>query len=400
MNAPTRRRPTYPDADLIVVGLGPAGRALTHRAANRGFDVVAVDPHPSRRWTPTYSAWADELPSWLPTSVIGSLTHTPAAWTTKAHTIDRKYCVLDTPGLQDALDAPSARTVAATASKLTPTSVTLADGSVLSARTVVDARGSAGVSGLAEQTAFGVVVARDIGEPVLEGTGAWFMDWRRDNGTRPSDIPSFLYAVSLDADRILLEETCLVGKPPLDPRELQSRLRNRLVNRGVTLTGAETIERVRFAVQSPTRGEGERGVLRFGARSSTMHPATGYSVAASLATTDAVLDALGSRRLRPSMSVWTVGRLRGLGLRTALGLSPELVPQFFASFFDLPVALQKAYLSGHSDALGTARAMTAMFPTLPTEARLAIARTLVDRGARKRTETRSRVDIPPASRES
>ncbi len=359
------------------------------------MDVVAVDPHPARRWTPTYSAWLDELPGWLPDSVIATVTDTAAAWTTKRHSIDREYCVLDTPALQDALVAPAARTLTGSAVHVTATSVTLSDGSVVHADTVVDARGSAGAPGLAEQTAFGVVVDREVGEPVLDGSGAWFMDWRRDNGAAASDVPSFLYAVSLDDESILLEETCLVGRPPLDPRVLQTRLRTRLASRGVTLTGSEPIERVRFAVQAPPRASTERGVVRFGARSWAMHPATGYSVAASLAATDDLVDALGRQRRTRSLSIWTVGRLRELGLRTALGLEPELVPEFFASFFDLPISLQRSYLSGRSDAVGTAHAMTRMFPTLPTPARVAIARTLAGRG-----NTRTKVDITPASRES
>ncbi|MGB7384979.1 MAG: lycopene cyclase family protein, partial [Rhodococcus sp. (in: high G+C Gram-positive bacteria)] len=93
MSAPL---PGSHSAEVVVLGLGPAGRALTHRAAAAGLDVIAIDTHPARRWTPTYSAWLDELPEWLPRAVIASVTDTPAAWTTKRHAIDRTYCVLDT----------------------------------------------------------------------------------------------------------------------------------------------------------------------------------------------------------------------------------------------------------------------------------------------------------------
>lgn len=366
-------------ADIVVVGLGPAGRALTHRAAVAGLDVVAVDPHPDRRWTPTYSSWADELPDWLEPSAVRSTTHTPAVFTTKRTSIARTYCVLDTDGLQRALSANEVPVHAAHAVEVTSSTVTLADGTVVTGRTVVDARGTTGLVGLAEQTAYGVVVDHETAQPVLDGVGAWFMDWRRDNGAEASDVPSFLYAVDLGGDAVLLEETCLVGKPALGFSVLQDRLRTRLLARGVSLTGGETVERVRFPVQPPPRTRGERGVVRFGARSSMMHPATGYSVAASLAAADDVVDAVSRRRRVGSLSMWTVQQLRNLGLRTALGLAPESVPDFFASFFDLPVASQAAYLSGRSDAVGTAVAMSRMFPTLPTEARLAIARTVVGR---------------------
>ncbi|RRQ28941.1 lycopene cyclase [Rhodococcus sp. Eu-32] len=359
--------------------MGPAGRSLMHRAEASGIDVLGIDAHPNRTWTPTYSAWADELPSWLPLSVAASSTTRPAAWTTRRQAIERTYCVLDTPALQRALVVDPARVVAATATDVRCHQVTLADGRVIHGRTVVDARGSVGMAGLAEQTAYGVVVERHVGEKLLEGEGAWFMDWRSDNGSDPADTPSFLYAVALDEHRILLEETCLVGAPALTSDVLRDRLVQRLSTRGLDLTGDEAVERVKFAVQPPPRDRADRGVRRFGARSSSMHPATGYSVAASLATTDAFLATVTSGRSKHSPSIWAVQRLRNLGLRTALNLEARQIPDFFASFFELSVPLQTAYLSGGNDLRGTLGAMMRMFPTLPPSARLAIARTVAGR---------------------
>ena len=346
-------------ADVAVVGLGPAGRAVAHRCAVAGLDVVAVDPHPARRWTPTYSAWADELPSWLPEKAVASIARKPAVWTDRHRVIDRTYCVLDTPALQSALILDSVRVLAGTAVDVTGSRVTTADGTVVDARHVVDARGTRDSRDLAQQTAYGIVVERQRAEPILEGSDAWFMDWRTDNGALPGEAPSFLYAVALDDDRILLEETCLVGRPALE------------------------LAILRISVEPPPRARadtGRRGPLLFGSRSNLMHPATGYSVAASLAAADHVVEGFrgGSRssRSRP-VHIWTVQKLRNLGLRTALSLEPDMVPQFFSSFFSLPVELQRSYLSGHDDAVGTMTAMLKMFPTLPASARLAIARTIV-----------------------
>ncbi|MDJ0394920.1 lycopene cyclase family protein [Rhodococcus sp. G-MC3] len=365
-------------ADLVVVGLGPAGRALTHRASAHGLDVIAVDPNPDRRWTPTYSAWKDELPFWLPASVIGTSTDDPAVWTTRRQSIDRTYCVLDTLALQTALRVDNARLVTGTAQRITSSDVTLTDGTIVSGATVVDARGTIGMPRLAEQTAYGVIVPREVAEPLLESAGAWFMDWRHDNGTDPGAVPSFLYTVRSSEESILLEETCLVGRPALDIRVLRDRLHIRLRARGLVLSGSESVERVRFPVQPPPRKLGEDDVVRFGSRSPMMHPATGYSVAASLAAVDDLVDAVRRGRRVGSLQIWAVQRLRNLGLKTALALDPALVPQFFASFFDLPVALQASYLSGRSDAAGTVHAMIRMFPTLPTATRLAIARTVLN----------------------
>ncbi|OZE94468.1 lycopene cyclase family protein [Rhodococcoides fascians] len=366
-------------ADVVVVGLGPAGRALSARASAAGMTVIAVDPHPDRTWTPTYSAWSDELPGWLSPDVVATRTSSPTVFTTARRSIERPYCVLDTAALQRSLRSDAVQEVQAHAESVRAHSVTLADGTLLGAGTVVDARGTIGEIGLAEQTAFGIMVPRDVAAPALDGVDAWFMDWRRDNDAAPTDVPSFLYAVSTDPETVLLEETCLVGRPALSFAVLEERLRTRLRNRGVVVSGAEPVERVRFPVQPPPANGAERGVVRFGARSSMMHPATGYSVAASLTAADEVVDYIRRGERVGSLSIWAVQKLRNLGLRTALGLQPELVPHFFASFFDLPVALQRAYLSGRADPKGTALAMTRMFPTLPTEARIAIARTVAGR---------------------
>ena len=40
-------------ADVVIVGGGPAGRALATRCIARQLTVVVVDPHPHRVWTPT-----------------------------------------------------------------------------------------------------------------------------------------------------------------------------------------------------------------------------------------------------------------------------------------------------------------------------------------------------------
>ncbi|MDQ0283196.1 lycopene cyclase family protein [Rhodococcoides fascians] len=369
-------------ADVAVVGLGPAGRAIAHRCATAGMDVLALDPHPSRTWTPTYSAWADELPSWLSESAIASTARRPAVWTDRHRVIDRMYCVLDTHALQASLSLDLVRVRAGTAVDVTGTRVTTVDGTVVTARHVVDARGTLDSRDLAQQTAYGIVVERERAEPILEGSDAWFMDWRTDNGVRPGEVPSFLYAVALDDHRVLLEETCLVGRPALHLDVLRTRLHHRLARRDLVPTGTEDVERVRFSVEPPPRSRlhtPRSGPVLFGSRSNLMHPATGYSVAASLASADHLVDGLrtgkpGSRR---ALHTWTVQKLRNLGLRTALSLEPEMVPQFFASFFSLPVELQRSYLSGHDDAMGTMTAMLRMFPTLPVSARLAIARTVV-----------------------
>jgi lycopene beta-cyclase len=206
----------------------------------------------------------------------------------------------------------------------------------------------------------------------MDATDTWFMDWRRDNGTGPDASPSFLYAMPLGDGTTLLEETCLVGRPALDQRELRRRLETRLRNRGIEVTGTERVERVRFPVES-FRIEGA-----FGARGALMHPGTGYSVAASLATADKVAAALADgksvdRALWPA-SARAVDRLRRIGLDALLTLEPAQVTPFFEAFFDLSVRHQRAYLSGRNDLPGTAAAMRSLFLAVPPDVRRVLLR--------------------------
>lgn len=352
--------------EVIVCGLGPAGRAVAHRALAAGREVTVIDPHPDRVWTPTYAAWADELPRWLDSGVVAASVDAPMAWAVREHRIDRVYQVLDTAALQSSLTLDGATVIADRAVEVDARVVRTAAGRTCTGQ-VVDARGLARSPRRAEQTAYGVVVARDQREQTL------FMDWRPDNGADPDDPPSFLYAVPLGADSVLFEETCLAGRPALAPEVLRRRLEHRLRARGIALTGSEPVERVRFPVQGGKPGHG-----RFGAACGLTHPATGYSVAAALAAADTVV---------AGGTVWTpraraVAALRRAGLRALLDLPPREIPVFFEVFFGLPASLQLSYLSGHGDLGGTLAAMRALFADLPPHLRRTVVTSVIGAAGR------------------
>ncbi len=335
--------------DLVVCGLGPAGRALAHRSLARGMRVSVVDPFPGKPWTATYSAWVDEVPYWLP--LLGTVVAQPLVWTTRTQRVPRPYLVFDTAALQDALHLDGAHTITDRAVEVTANTVTLASGARLHADRVVDARGVRPSRLLAQQTAYGVVVEADH-EP-------FFMDWRPDNDAGPGALPSFLYAVPTPAGT-LLEETCLVGRPPLPLGELRRRLDARLRARGIS-GAVRATEKVRFAVTG-----GRPGRNRYGTAGAFVHPATGYSVAAALQLADA------SELWPPAARA--VHALRHAGLRALLRMPPADVPEFFAAFFDLPVELQRAYLSERANLPGTAAAMRDLFAHVPTRLRTILVR--------------------------
>jgi lycopene beta-cyclase len=360
-------------AQVVVLGLGPAGRAIASACAAGGLAVTAVDPHPWAPWRATYGAWSDELSAGVPGAARISQ---PGAWTTHQHHLARSYSVLDTLGLQRSLDLSAVEVLGGTA---TADGRCLTDGTPLRARITIDARG-ASASGRTQQTAYGVLVDRSAALPVLDGADALFMDWRTDTGAGPDEAPSFLYAVPLSADQVLLEETSLARRPGFPLGELAQRLRIRLAARGLQLRGDEPVERVRFALDTPLPGREWMGRtpsgVRFGAAAPLVHPASGYSVAAALRLAPLIAEIIAAggtaadvQRLIWSRRARAVHALRLRGLRSICALSPPEVPAFFAAFFALPVALQRSYLSGREDLTGTATAMRAVLPLLPTTTR-------------------------------
>ncbi|MEO9221001.1 MAG: lycopene cyclase family protein [Mycobacteriaceae bacterium] len=361
-----------------ILGLGPAGRAVASACASAGLAVTAVDPHPWAPWRATYGGWVDELPDAVPRAATVTR---PTAWTSQRQEIPRMYSVLDNAALQQSLDLSGVRVVTGTANGTV-------DGDLAGARLIIDARG-ASASGRTQQTAYGVVVDRARAECVLDGDAALFMDWRTDHGAGPDEAPSFLYAVPVGGDRMLLEETSLARRPGLGYDVLAQRLKTRLAGRGLQLGGDERMERVRFALDTPLPAREWAGrapsVVRFGAAAPLVHPASGYSVAATLrlAPRIAAIIASGGTAADVQDLIWSpralaVHALRLRGLRAVCALSPAEVPHFFAAFFALPVALQRSYLSGRDDLAGTAAAMWGLFPRLasPTRGRLVRAAVL------------------------
>ena len=172
---------------------------------------------------------------------------------------------------------------------------------------------------------------------------------------------------------MLLEETSLARRPGLPMAQLEDRLSARLARHGVDTAPG----RPRWSAStspSTTARHRAAGVLGFGAAAPLMHPATGFSVAATLRLAPAVADALAAHlpgdprgALAAAQAVlWppaaqAVHLLRRRGLEALLRMPPEEVPAFFEVFFALPEHHRWAYLTGRDDLLATVAAMNALF---------------------------------------
>ncbi|AKK30048.1 lycopene cyclase family protein [Mycobacterium sp. EPa45] len=365
--------------DVLVVGGGPAGSALAGACARRGLDTGLLDPSPARPWTATYGLWSRELPDDLPESVVAARAAGRAIAVTD-HRLGWEYAVLDVPALQThlagQLTGVRIHTGRAVGSP-EPGVVALADGTQLRASVVVDAGGRArpldpatrrGTP--AEQTAYGLIVDEDKAAPFTAPGEALFMDWRRDHGE--DGWATFLYAVPLGEGRVLLEETSLARRPGLPLSTLRRRLHARLAHQGVRLPDELRSEKVSFRVDHP-RHRGP-GVLGFGAAAPLIHPATGFSVAASLQLAPKVAAAVAThladgpeRALAEAReTVWSAGaravhRVRRIGLEALLRMPPADLPGFFEQFFTLPERHRWTYLTARDDIWGTLAAMGCLF---------------------------------------
>ncbi|MCF8610647.1 lycopene cyclase family protein [Gordonia sp. HY285] len=358
--------------DVAVVGAGPAGRVLAHRALAAGLRVAVVDPAPDRRWSATYGVYTADLPDWFDSSVIAAAAPSVTVFTPTEQVVPHAYAILDTALFQDALTLDAADVFDRYAATLSARLVTCADGSHVRARHVVDARGARAADHPARprQTAAGSVAHSDDPTMVL-------MDWRPAHRLPLTGAPaSFSYRVALGGGRRLVEETCLVGAPPIDVDVLAERNRLRTAQPRVD-------EVVDFPLLADTRpwARAANSPLRFGAAGGLMNPATGYSVGQSVRASDVVVEAILAGR-DPHEALWSTRarlayRLRTLGLRVLLSLRPDELVAFFDAFFRTDPVLQHRYLCGRDDAVGVLRTMAAVFAQAPMPLRVRVAASTV-----------------------
>ncbi|MCT1884380.1 lycopene cyclase family protein [Dietzia cinnamea] len=376
--------------DVAVVGLGPAGRALASRCAAAGLTVLALDPRPDAPWHQTLSVWADQVPPWLRPEACGIdvLAHrvsSPALYAPGRAVLQREYAVLDNDALRRALPLGSGVTVEREA-------VDDAGLRDLTARAhrVVDCRGAGGRLNQGPlQTAYGIVVDAADAAPALGGEAALFMDWRTDYARGRGDDdevgPSFLYAIPLSADRVLLEETCLAGLPAPDPAVLASRLRSRLAGRGVPSAAIDdplSVERVHIPLLPRPGGSGNPLVEAFGTAGGHGHAATGYSVAAMLAAVPAAVLALGAGHPLPAPRSPLSTTLHGVGLRALLRADDRTLRALFAAFGRLDGCRQRWFLDGASPSHQVAAAMWDMWVTMPVRDKAGMVAAVLRRSAR------------------
>lgn len=341
------------EVDVCVVGLGPTGRALAHRAMRAGMTVTAIDPRPERLFPPTFSCWIDELPDWLPREVIASRIEAPVVWTKTEHRIERPYAVLSKQGLFDALSLEDATVIAGRASRVDAHEVELGDGTVVRAAAVFDTRGLPTTGQRRAASAHGIFVDEETAAPMVRAGEGLLLDWRPENGAGPDEPPSFLYSVPLGDGTVIFEETSLGLRGGMPQHVLRKRTLARLAAHGITLTGEEPTEAAHYPLDQPPPRKGTARAIEFGSRGGMMHPCTGYSVADSLALVDTAVQAVREGK-DPVAALWPwqarlVYWMRMRGLYGLGRLTTEQSISMFEAFFTESERGQHALLSAHAD---------------------------------------------------
>lgn len=385
-----------PALDVVVAGAGPAGLSAAAACAAAGLRTALVAPS-LRPWPHTYCLWGEELATaaeGLGLDAAAVAATWPAVTVRTAaggeQRLGRRYARLRNDVLHAALvDRARAHgalvvpgRVAALRAEGGGEVAVLADGTELRARTVLDARGAG--PGTAQQRAWGEVVAGPVDALVPPGT-ALLMDWTALHD--PGLPPAFLYGLPLDDGTTLLEATSLAARPPVPLPDLRSRLTALLGTAG--LTPVARPERVAIPLDARPRRCGPGTPL--GAAAGLVHPATGYSVGASLRLgpqVAAVLAAGGDRRAARH-AVLTARRrataaLLGVGREVLLPLDADATDAFFAAFFTLPERSWAAYLSTEASPAEVAAAMARTFAVLPATQRRSLLRTVARVGRPRR----------------
>jgi lycopene beta-cyclase len=305
----------------------------------------------------------------------------------RRHEAARTYVQIDNRRLQqqlrDRLAATGGSVVAGSARAVEGGRVEIEDGGRrhgVEASLVIDATG-ADTPFVLRERAQGVAAVQSAYGLVAEVTGmpnqgaAVLMDWsgpdRRD--------PSFLYALDYGGGVWLVEETSLAHRPGLSDGELERRLQERLAMIGAQIISVQRVERVRFPMDVPMPMV-PQVVVAAGAAAAIVHPATGYSVAASLRIAGDLAAAI-ARSPGDAKASWAAvwprrriaaRRLERYGMERLLTMDQRTTRAFFDAFFSLPPHRQAAYLGGTATPGELSVAMARVFAASPWRVRRAL----------------------------
>lgn len=396
--------------DVVVLGAGPAGLLFARDLAANGLSVIVVSPRVRRALAASYGLWRDEAEA----GGIGDCLE--AVWPRatvrisdeRAHVLERPYARVAPARLLDKLRAQAlareVRFLEEAADELVHddegTTVRLEAGGELRTRLVVDATGHAArfiarerSAVHASQMSYGVYLD-DAYLPWDDGS-ALLMDLRPALPDEDERQPSFLYALLRPDGHALVEETSLVGAPPVPERELERRLRARMARLGVR--GREVGEEISCLPLGRPLPDLEQRVLGFGAAGGLVHPVTGNMLPAVLSQSRPLADELARAfddgTLAPALAprgwraLWTEERreareIQVIGMEVLRLLDGEHLRGFFDTYFTTSGERWSSLLGFDADADETGAALERVVHAFPFGLKLRASRAIRRRGRR------------------
>ena len=373
-----------PEPDLLLVGGGLANGLLALRLSQTrpDLDVRIIEAADRLGGAHTWSFFERDLTpeqqAWIAPLIVhrwpGYSVHFPS----ESRRLSSGYASVTADRFDGVIEAalPGRIRFNASVATVAPTKVTLADGTSLGARVVIDGRGPTATPdlmlGFQKFVGLEVRLAQPHGlaEPII-------MDATVDQ----AEGYRFLYVLPFDARTLLIEDTRYTDGDALDRATLRQGVLDYAARQGWTV---ETILReeegvLPIALDGDIRAHLKRmgPTAQTGLRAGLFHPTTGYSLPDAVRLADRVsdrglaVDDIASEIAKYALNVWASrGFYRLLDRMLFRAAQPELRYRVLERFYRLPQPLIERFYAAGSTLADKARILSGK-PPVPLGAALA-----------------------------
>jgi lycopene beta-cyclase len=358
--------------DVAFAGMGLANALAAVRVATLRpeLNIAGFDTHVSVGAGRTWSFFAPDVTpaqlAWLRPLLRSEWPAYEVRFPGFRRVVPTPVCTLSGPALGRAL---TGLTRAADIAEVSPDRLTLADGSSVAARTVLDGRGAR------PSSAFRCGWQKFLGQELrLTAPHGLHHPILMDARVEQHDGFRFIYVLPFGPDRLLVEDTCYSDTPELSLPRARAEIAAYVAAHGWHV--AEQVAEEQGVLPVILDGDidafwDEVGpVPPLGMRAGMFHPVTGYSLPSAVALADAVAASLPARpdSLRRMIeararATWQAqGFYRVLNRMLFLAGNSHQRWRVFARFFALPQPLIERFFAGRSTALDRMRLVTGRPP--------------------------------------